>query len=125
MRTKREKTTEEAISGIRRQMRSLEARAAYEDPWVVADMLALRDELDAMAVRTVGRMRGLGIGWDALGYSLGISAEQARKRFAPKIARQRRCPACGTTDDSSHGCTLAQRSLLVVRAPLPEPEGWM
>lgn len=83
---KRTKDTEEVVSGVARQIRSLEARAADEDPWTVAEMLRLRDDLDAAAVRTVGRLRDTGYTWNDIGLSLGITAMTAWKRYAAKIA---------------------------------------
>lgn len=85
MAVKRMKETEEVVSGIRRQIRSLERRAAEEDPWTVDEMLRLRDELDAAAVRTVGRLRQTGYTWQDIGFAIGVSALTAHKRYASKI----------------------------------------
>lgn len=85
MAAKRLKETEEVVSGIRRQIRSLERRAAEEDPWTVDEMLRLRDELDAAAVRTVGRLRQTGYTWHDIGFAIGVSPQTAFKRFAHKI----------------------------------------
>jgi len=85
---KRTKDTEEVVSGVRRQVRALERRAVDEDPWVVADMLALRDEMEAAAVRTVGRLRETGYTWHDIGLSLGISAQTCHKRYGKKIGER-------------------------------------
>jgi hypothetical protein len=84
-RPRRNKDTEEVVRGVRRQIRSLEKRAADEDPWVVDDMLKLRDELDAAAVRTVGVLRDKGYTWKDIGFSLGIGAITCHKRYAHRI----------------------------------------
>jgi hypothetical protein len=41
------------------------------------------DDVEADLRRWVVRLRDLGVGWDAIGASLGQSQEQARQRFEP------------------------------------------
>lgn len=82
----RERETEEVIKSIRRQIQhSLEPRVAEEDPWGLAEVIALRNELDAVAIRTVKRLRTAGYTWSAIGYSLGVSADRALQRYSHKI----------------------------------------
>jgi hypothetical protein len=84
---KRMKETEEVVSGIRRQIRSFEKRAADEDPWTVEEMISLRAELAAAEVRTVARLRQVGFTWADIGFSIGISAITAHKRYSHKIGK--------------------------------------
>lgn len=86
-RTRPEKTPEEMVAGVSRQIDGLERRARNEDPWMVADMLALAAKLEAAAVRTVGDLRDRGYTWNDIGLSLGISALTAYKRYG-KPGRQ-------------------------------------
>lgn len=85
MRARRAKEVEDVISGIRRQIRALETRAAGEDPWVAAEMVQLRDELDSAAVRTVKQLRDVGYRWDDIGFAFGVSGITCHKRYARKI----------------------------------------
>lgn len=91
--TRKVKDTEEVVGGVKRQIRSLERRAAEEDPWVIQEMLDLAAELEAAALRTVARLRAVdpstgkpAYTWDAIGFSLGITAITAHKRYAAKVA---------------------------------------
>lgn len=85
MTVKRAKETEECVSGIRRQIRAFEKRAADEDPWTVEEMINLRAELAAVEVRTVARLRHVGYTWNDIGLSIGVSAITAHKRYSHKI----------------------------------------
>lgn len=77
--------TEKMVTSIDRRLRDLEKLARDEDPWTLAEMIRLRNELDAMTVRTVARLRQVGYTWDAIGYNLKISGVTAHKRYARKI----------------------------------------
>lgn len=79
------KTNEELIEGVRRQIKALEARAAVEDPWVMAEMLGLARELEEASVRTVAALRKAGYTWSGIGYDLGLSRQATFNRFARKI----------------------------------------
>jgi hypothetical protein len=83
---KRVKDTEEVVSGARRLLRGLESRANDEDPWVLAEMIAIRNELDAATVRVVKRLREVGYTWPAIAFSLNVTPETAIKRYAKRIA---------------------------------------
>jgi hypothetical protein len=83
---KRVKDTEEVVSGARRLMRGLEARARDEDPWVLGEMIAIRNELDEATVRVVKRLREVGYSWPDIAFSLNITADTAIKRYAKRIA---------------------------------------
>lgn len=55
---------------------------------------------------------------------LALYAPATAGRQPQPQPQQQSCPACGTADDSNHGCTLAERSL-ATRGQLSEPDGWM
>jgi hypothetical protein len=81
------KTTEEMVSGIRRQIKALEARAANDDPWVGADMATLATEMNDAVDRTVGRLRANGYTWSDIGFQFGgLSRQAAFNRWANKAA---------------------------------------
>lgn len=75
-------SAEKLVGGIRRQVRALERQATVEDPWVAAELLKLADELTDAGHGAVKRLRLRGVRWEAIGYSLGISADAANKRHA-------------------------------------------
>jgi hypothetical protein len=77
--------TEELVSGIRRQVRALETRAAEEDPWAMAEMMNLARELEDAALRTARRLRDAGYTWTDIGFALGVSGTTACKRYAHRI----------------------------------------
>jgi hypothetical protein len=77
---------EDFIAVIGRHIGSLETLAATEDPWTLSEMQRLQDELAAAQLRTVKRLRDAGYTWETIGFSLGISAITAHKRYAAKIA---------------------------------------
>lgn len=83
-RAPRERETDEVIQSIRRQVRSLEGKVAEEDPWALAEVVALRDELDAIATRTVNRLRAAGYTWNDIGLNLRISGKTAQMRYSRK-----------------------------------------
>jgi hypothetical protein len=76
---------EDFITVIDRYIDNLEARAAEEDPWTLAEMQRLQDKLAAAQLRTAARLRTAGYTWEAIGFNFGLNAVQAHKRFAAKI----------------------------------------
>src|ERR1700733_3017223 len=75
---KRVKTPEELISGLRRQVKAAEKQAVNEDPWMLADMLTVADELKQAAVAVVAS-------WDAPSGRLLPAA--GREAFEERIQR--------------------------------------
>jgi len=84
---KRVKPPEELVSGVARQIKALEKQAVLEDPWMLADMVALRDEMDAAIVRVVAAKRAADppTRWADLAFNLGISELTALKRYKRRI----------------------------------------
>jgi hypothetical protein len=88
------KTVEETVSGVRRQIRGMEARASGEDPWVVGEMFKMAQEMEAAAVRVVAELRAPGpdgrpkYRWEDIGYNMQprVSGTTACKRWAKRVA---------------------------------------
>lgn len=88
VKARREKTPEELVDGVRRQITALERRAVGEDPWMAAEMLTLADELKAAAVRVIAAYRKPdpetgkpAYRWADIGFSIGASEEACIKRY--------------------------------------------
>jgi hypothetical protein len=96
-----EKTPEETVAGIRRQIPALERRAYGEDPWMAAEMWQLAEELKAATVRVVADMRypdprypdprtgapGPRYRWEDIGFAFGITGLTALKRWKAETDR--------------------------------------
>jgi hypothetical protein len=74
------------LSGVKRQIKALEARAENDDPWVAADMLSLVADLTGAVDRSVGRLRANGYTWQDIGFQFGISKQGAFNRWANNAA---------------------------------------
>jgi hypothetical protein len=103
---KREKTSEEMVEGVVRQIAGLERRAAGEDPWMVADMLGLAEELKAAAVRVIAAYRypdaagAPAYRWADIAFSLGITPETAIKRYKKEVDKINFSRAAEDMDES-------------------------
>jgi len=81
------KTTEELISGLRRQIRSVEARAMAEDidtdpGLVLAELLSMAREMEEAAGRVARDMHTTrGTSWGDIGFNVGISKQGAFNRW--------------------------------------------
>jgi hypothetical protein len=82
------KDVEELVSGMHRQIKGLEVRAAVEDPWVCGEMAKMASELDAAVLRTVKALRQAGYPWSEIGREMGISATTCIKRYANRIKQE-------------------------------------
>jgi hypothetical protein len=87
--SRQRKETEELIAGIRRQVIGLEQRAAEDDPWVMAEMVNLSDELRFASVRVVAALRRAGYTWSAIGFELGLTRQAAFERYGKTIKHER------------------------------------
>jgi len=87
-RAKRVKTPEETVAGLRRQLTAMERRAEEEDPWVLGQLVAMRDELNASVIRVVTALRRRGYRWEDIAYDLRyadgrqMTTDAAIKRYA-------------------------------------------
>ena len=66
---------------MRRMIRAHGRRVADADPEDLAELAALRDELDAALVAAVEGQRERGASWAAIGRGLGITRQSAQSRF--------------------------------------------
>jgi len=82
---KTRKDLEEVMSGLHRQVKAIKLRAMDEDPWAVAEMAQIAEEINAAVVEVVARLREVGYTWTDIGMAFGISATTACKRYERKI----------------------------------------
>ena len=66
----------------KRMIRAYGRRAETADPWVVKDLLELREEIDRAVVGAVRSYRAAGLSWGEIGYDLGINRVACFKRYA-------------------------------------------
>jgi hypothetical protein len=66
----------------KRMIRAYGRRAETADPWVVKDLLELREEIDRAVVGAVRAYRAAGLSWGEIGYELGINRVACFKRYA-------------------------------------------
>jgi hypothetical protein len=83
---KRIKTPEEKISGLTRQINSVARAAEDEDPWMVADLYAMRELIELRTIETVAALRAKGYTWDAIAFNFEITSSTAIKRWGKQVA---------------------------------------
>lgn len=76
----------EYIAFTRRILRAMSKRIASADPEDLAEMLALRDELDDAIVRAVAGLRDNGYTWAEIAVATGTTRQAAYARWASKVA---------------------------------------
>jgi hypothetical protein len=89
-----EQVTQDMLKGIARQTRSLEARAAGEDPWVMAEMFELAAEMERAAVRVMAALRAKDYKWNDIALSMSadkpasqrVTGQTLIKRYAARVA---------------------------------------
>jgi hypothetical protein len=88
---KRVKTPEETVDGLRRQIKSVERRAVDEDPWMMAEMFSMAQEMEAAAVRTMAALRSKGYTWNDIAVSMSaqtgtkMSGQTLIKKYAARV----------------------------------------
>lgn len=82
---RREKDVEEVFSGITRQIRAAEKRAADEDPWTLENFDAIIAAAEAAKLRTIKRLRDVGYTWTDIAYNQGMSPAACCNKYAPLI----------------------------------------
>lgn len=70
---------------VRRILRAHSRRVATSDPEDLAELLALRAELDAAIDRAVGGLRESGFSWADISRATGTSRQAAHKRWASTV----------------------------------------
>jgi hypothetical protein len=77
--------TSEYLSMLRRMIRAGGRRVAEADELELAELLALRAEVDeAFAVAVVGQREALGRSWAWVGAALGISRQAAQQKYGKR-----------------------------------------
>jgi hypothetical protein len=82
---KRERETGEYLAMLRRMLRAGARRIADADPEDLAEMVALRAELDEAITKAVQGMHDNGFSWAEIAAPLGISRVAAFKRWSKKV----------------------------------------
>lgn len=89
-----EQVTAEMIGAVKRQMRSLEKRGGEEDPWLMADMFTLAEQMEQASVRVMASLRARGYTWNDIAVSMSadkpagqrVSGQTLIKRYAKRVA---------------------------------------
>jgi len=83
-RQRRERETMEYLAAARRFIAAAGRRVADADEFELAELVALRDDLeDAIALAIAGQ-RSYGRSWAHIGNALGITRQSAQERYARK-----------------------------------------
>lgn len=73
------------LAAVRRMMRAAGRRVADADEEELAELLAIRDEVDAAIERAVAGWRAQGRSWAQIGTAAGMSKQAAFKRWSSTI----------------------------------------
>lgn len=83
---RRERDTLEYLGAARRFIRAAGERVADADEFELAELVALRTDLEA-AIRTAIRgQRRYGRSWTHIGSALGITRQSAQERYAERLS---------------------------------------
>jgi hypothetical protein len=88
-RAPRERETREYLQGMRRFMRGAMRRVGDADNIELADLMAAREEMDAMIALAVHGQRERGSSWADIAAATGVTRQAAQQRWGkrlPKIA---------------------------------------
>lgn len=80
-RPRRERETLEYLGAARRFIRAAGARVAHADEFELAELVALRDELEEAITAGVHGQRSYGRSWAHIGSALGITRQSAFERY--------------------------------------------
>lgn len=83
--TKRYRTTAQYLAMVRRMIRGAGRRVAGADPEDLAELVRLREAVDAAVLDAVRGQRAQGITWQSIGDALGVTKQAAILRWAPHI----------------------------------------
>lgn len=78
--------TPEYAAFCRRIIRAYARRVADADDVDLAEMVAVRDEMDAAIQAAVDGLRARGESWAYIGNALGIKRQAAQQRFGRRMA---------------------------------------
>ncbi|MBN9207294.1 MAG: hypothetical protein J0H96_01360 [Microbacterium ginsengisoli] len=86
-RARRERDTLEYLAAARRFIRAAGERVALADEFELAELVALRSELEAAIVTGVqGQRRNTGRSWAHIGAALGITRQSAQERYGERVS---------------------------------------
>lgn len=85
-RAPRERETLEYPAAARRFIRAAGKRVADADEFELAELVALRQELEAAIVVAVHGQRSYGRSWAYIGAALGMKRQSAQERYGERAA---------------------------------------
>ena len=85
-RSRRERETMEYLAAARRFIRAAGTRVADADEFELAELVALRAELEAAIVTAVQGQRSIGRSWAYIGAALGMKRQSAQERYGERVA---------------------------------------
>lgn len=85
-RAPRERETLEYLAAARRFIRAAGKRVADADEFELAELVALRQELEAAIVVAVQGQRSYGRSWAYIGAALGMKRQSAQERYGERAA---------------------------------------
>ena len=85
-RARRERETLEYLAAARRFIRAAGKRVADADEFELAELVALRAELEAAIMTAVQGQRSIGRSWAYIGAALGMKRQSAQERYGERVA---------------------------------------
>lgn len=79
--------TPEFLAMVRRMLRAAGRRVAVADEVELADLAALRDEVEQVIATAVAGWREQGRSWATIGAALGMTKQGAQQRYSRKDHR--------------------------------------
>lgn len=83
---RRERTFEDVLGAVKRFLAALALRTGDADEFELAELVALRSDLDEAIVVAIRLQLRQGKSWQSIGDSLDMSKQAAHKRYAPLVA---------------------------------------
>lgn len=83
---RREVETASYLAFARRIIRGAGERVAQADDWELAELVSLRDDVEAAITKAVAGLRAQGHSWQYIGDALGIKRHSAYERYAERIS---------------------------------------
>lgn len=77
------KTIEQTVTGVKQQLASLERKASEEDPWVMAAMMEMAQQLEEASVRVMARYRMQGLTWNDIAVSINGHMSETNPEYVP------------------------------------------
>lgn len=85
-RARRERETLDYLAAARRFIRRAGERVADADEFELAELVALRAELEQAIVVAVQGQRSYGRSWAYIGAALGMKRQSAQERYGERVA---------------------------------------